>query len=210
MSSVLKCPFCGSDDIKIKKTVQEEKLPLDQEFSYEKVTHVCNQCGESGEFSDENDKAYLEAREVAIKYSLESILSNFSEKGFSLVYIERALDLSHRTLSRWKSQGISASGLALMRMIHTFPWLLEVADKDYDRGYANKKLVNQAMEVLSAIANSQNIVTSCTVSSSQGNLKVSATFTKGTELQAIGSLSESNQQPEFFDNSSSQPMAIGV
>lgn len=190
MSSVLKCPFCGSDDIKIKKTVQEEKLPLDQEFSYEKVTHVCNQCSESGEFSDENDKAYLEAREVAIKYSLESILSNFSEKGFSLVYIERALDLSHRTLSRWKSQGISASGLALMRMVHTFPWLLKVADKDYDRIYANKELVNQAMEVFSAFTNSQNIATNITrVISSQGDLKVSATFTKTIDIERFETIS---------------------
>lgn len=208
MNSNLTCPFCGSGDIKFEKNVQKDKLPLGQEFSYEKVIHECNQCGERGEFSDENDEVYLEAKEVAIKSSLESILTNFSEKGFSMVYIERALDLSHRTLSRWKSQGISASGLALMRMIHTFPWLLEVADKDYDRIYANKELVNQAMEVFSAFTNSQNIVTNFTVNSSQGNLKVSANFTKGTELQAIGSLSESNQQPEFFDNS--QPMAIGV
>jgi hypothetical protein len=63
--------------------------------------------------------------------------------------MERALGLPARTLARWKNEQTtspSAAGVALMRIIRTFPWILEVADVQFDKTKARKVLLQAAMD----------------------------------------------------------------
>lgn len=141
------CPFCGSNVFERKEYAQEEKMALCQ-FSYQKIVDVCSKCGEEFDFSGENDRRFLQAYEKAKKASLSQMLKEFEAQKLSMAYIERALELSQRTLSQWKTQGTSAIGMALMRIIYTFPWLLKVADNKYDKSFANKQLVDEATTLI--------------------------------------------------------------
>ena len=117
MNPEIECPVCGSKDIRPENIEEKTLLPFDHSFIYEKVMHTCNNCGEEGEFTEEGDENYLKALEIAKRESLGTIVEGLNSKGHSLAYMERALQLSQRTLSQWKSKGITSSGMALMRII---------------------------------------------------------------------------------------------
>lgn len=145
------CPACGSDAL-IKKT-RDIKIPLEfgRDVTVEESIYVCQVCGTDGDFADENDKKIEHALEFAKRKFTEQILDNLVGKGISMAYFERAMGLPTRTLARWKQGNISASGFALIKTIETYPWLLEVADERFERGFAVKTLINKAAEALQSV-----------------------------------------------------------
>ncbi len=153
MSDYLSCPECDSIKIKIEINPEIVKLPFGDELHYSETLHVCLECGEKGIFSseviDENHEKYQLALKDASKHFVESVSENLSSQGNSMAYIERSLDLAQRTISRWKTNGASASGMALLRIISVYPWVLAVADKNFDKRFADGELVRQAGMVLS-------------------------------------------------------------
>ncbi len=140
------CPFCGSNEFERKEYAKEEKMALCH-FSYRKVVDVCKKCGEQFDFTGEDDERFLIAYEAAKKASIAQIIKEFEAQKLSMAYIERALELSQRTLSQWKSKGTSAVGMALMRMLYTYPWLIKVADNKYDKDFSNEELLVQAAKL---------------------------------------------------------------
>jgi len=142
------CPICGSSDIESIPTTVKDTLPFGEEFQFKKIINKCKACGEEGEFTEENEIEYLEAIKIAEKISLEHVLTRFSNLGISMAYLERALNLPLRTLSRWKTQGTSASGMALMRVIRTYPWILKVADEDFDERFAANEVIIQSGKLI--------------------------------------------------------------
>ncbi len=148
MMDKVTCPSCGSEKMESVTTTKEEFLPWGTRLTYEKITDTCLSCGESGEFTDITDKNYLDALEIAKKSSAETIIEYLSSLGISMAYFERALSLPQRTLTRWKYQGCSASGMTLLRMIRTFPWLLKVADEKYDVDFARGELLGQIKNLI--------------------------------------------------------------
>jgi len=152
MTDSLFCMECDSENITTKFIDFEVPLPLGGNFSYKKEIHVCENCNEEGSFSDqqikENHERYLAALNEANSKSLNHILEDFSAWDFSLAHIERSLRLPQRTISRWKAaeasdKGISAAGIALLRVVHTYPWMLKVADQDFDKTIAEQELIRQ-------------------------------------------------------------------
>ena len=134
------CPACGSNQIN--KSVYKEYISekLGDRLSIEKVRYQCSDCGTEGDFFDENEplinKALLELKNKLVV----SILDGFLEKKISLSSIERALELPQRTLTKWKN-GISSpssAGVALLKFIKLFPWLLEVAENQFDYDISQK------------------------------------------------------------------------
>ncbi|MFT4579553.1 MAG: hypothetical protein ACI8PD_002220 [Nitrospinales bacterium] len=156
METSLFCIECDSENIETKTIDFEVHLPDGVEFTYKKVVHTCSNCDEEGVFlrsiSKENHERYLVALKATNAKALNQVLEDFSAWGFSLAHIERSLTLPQRTISRWKAAGdtekeISAAGIALLRAIHTYPWMLNVADKGFRKVDADKELLKQAWDI---------------------------------------------------------------
>lgn len=78
----------------------------------------------------------------------EPMLQHLAEAGISMAYLERALRLPARTVARWKSGNVSASGLALLRVVRRFPWVVEVAASRFAEDVAARAVVGAAAETL--------------------------------------------------------------
>jgi hypothetical protein len=142
------CPACGSDSIQITKTKHALPIVYGSPAVYDEVLEQCLVCGESGDFSGENDELVEAALEIAKKQSVIDMLDALSHKGIKMSYIERTLELPSRTIARWKGGELSAATLALLRIIRTFPWILEVADSRFDQSVAKYRLVEEASREL--------------------------------------------------------------
>lgn len=73
-----------------------------------------------------------------MKTSVPRMLELLGAHGMSMAYIERALDLPVGTAVRWKAGECSAAALALLRIITTFPWVVEVAESGLDPSHVRR------------------------------------------------------------------------
>lgn len=142
------CPACGSDAVKTKISKHTFPVVYGNPAVFEEVLEQCLICGESGDFSGVNDEIIEKALEIAKKQSVVDMLDALSHKGIKMSYMERALELPSRTIARWKGGELSAATLALLRIIRTFPWILEVAEARYDQSIAKYRVVEEASRVL--------------------------------------------------------------
>ena len=70
-------------------------------------------------------------------------------EGYSYTRIETSLLLKPRTCTRWCSEDVlSDTDEALLRVIHAFPWVIDVAARQYRPSFAKKKLLEQARDFL--------------------------------------------------------------
>ncbi len=147
------CPCCGSTNLdEINETITK-KVSNNTIIEFNGINDICLDCKEEGDFGGVNDKLFLLARETEEKRSLANMLAAVKKQGNSFAYIERVLTLPQRTLTRWKNQGASASGITLMKFVETYPWLLKVADHKFDPSYAKKELIQQAAVNFSSFLN---------------------------------------------------------
>lgn len=143
-----KCPICGEEQ-QLTEVTEEYTPP----FGARKVFNVpiidCQECGNRTS-SSEADKIVEQAHQEADKASVELILGNLNKLGISNARFERVFRLPPRTLARWKNGECSASAVALLRCVRTYPWLMKVADQNFDNTYAENRLVEQARLLLEA------------------------------------------------------------
>jgi len=142
------CPACGSDSIETTKKKHMIPIVYGNPAVFDEVLEKCLVCEESGDFTGANDELIDKAIEVAKKQSVIDMLDALSQNGIKMAYMERALELPTRTIARWKGGEVSAATLALLRIIRTFPWILEVADAHFDLSVANYRLVVEAGHVI--------------------------------------------------------------
>lgn len=164
----MKCPICKSK-LKSKVEIQSATLVTGDKFSFKETVFSCAECGFKGPLGSKSYGHYLKARDNAVIKAVKGLVGKLQTMFMSLLYVERSLDLPSRSLSRWKNSGeASASTLLLLKMIETFPFLVEVAERKFDRQYAVQALQNAATE------------------SSVGGLKVSIVEFpgKGTPIEA--------------------------
>lgn len=128
MSLEQKCPFCGASSLVAKSEQRKISVPYGPEVPYESPYLHCDNCDEQVAL-DEPDKE--RAREESLRASVHSMLDALSRQGHSAAYFERALRIPQRTTMRWKEGRISASAAALLRLVRTYPWLLNVADCNF-------------------------------------------------------------------------------
>ena len=142
------CPVCGSDELK--KTTHKHTLTViyGNPSEYDEVIEKCLTCEESGDFSDVNDKTINQLIDVAKKQSVINMVEYLSNHNIKMSYMERSLELPARTVARWKAGDCSSAGLALLRIIRTYPWILEVADDRFDESVACSRLVEEAGHVI--------------------------------------------------------------
>jgi len=128
------CPFCNSKNI----SFQERNEVVSEPYGYEeKLVNeflVCNDCGEEISITENFTNIYTKTLELSRKNSVSNIINKLDNDGYNLTEIERALKLPKRTLSRWKTgNDINAAGLALLRIVGSYPWILKVAKRNFDR-----------------------------------------------------------------------------
>ena len=142
------CPVCGSDALSTSTKKHTLTVIYGNPANYDEVVDTCAVCEESGDFSGLNDAAINQIMKAAKKESVTNMLDYLSGHNIKMSYMERSLELPARTLARWKSEDCSAAGLALLRIIRTYPWILEVADDCFSEPTASSRLVQEAGHVL--------------------------------------------------------------
>lgn len=141
------CPICGSSSIEETKEIRKVKEPYSEEVELEITNYACKDCGEEGDFTGRGEAEYEKALEGIKNKAAISVIDDFARKDISMAAIERALDLPQRTLTKWKNglSSPSATGVALLKIIRTYPWILEVAQKNYDPFVAKEVFISNAV-----------------------------------------------------------------
>jgi len=145
-----KCPACGSSDIRDEIIDTVIKEPFGGEKTIKTHEIVCSLCGSRGDFFNENETTVVETIKKLKQNSTVNILKDFIDRKISMSAIERALEIPQRTLTKWKNGNAmpSSTGIALMRFIRLFPWLLEVAEGKYDYNESQRVHINAALQQL--------------------------------------------------------------
>ena len=97
---------------------------------------------EEGDFLAETDKNYLSSQKEAQNKLVKQLLENMNNAGITMAMFERVFELPTRTLTRWKNGDFSSSSLALLRIVETYPWIIEVAEKKFENAYSKYAMHN--------------------------------------------------------------------
>lgn len=148
--NIKRCPECGSKAVIENIKNISIKEPFADEVNIETKEDTCSSCGSQGDFLNQNETLIEEAIKNLKQTSIKNILNSFADNKMSMSSIERALEIPQRTLTKWKNSvnNPSSTGIALMRFITLFPWLLEVAENKYNYIEAQKIHINTAIEEL--------------------------------------------------------------
>lgn len=143
------CPSCGSVNVQVRHETKQFLLPYAAPVEYDAAIDCCLDCKIEGDFSGTRDKEFADLIKKAKKHSATMMIENLFEKNrFNMAYMERALELPMRTMMRWKTGDISAAALSLLRIITTYPWIVDVADSKYDGLFAKKTLIREGMNAM--------------------------------------------------------------
>lgn len=144
-SSVV-CPACGSTDVIRAEKQSSATLMLGQEFFFNEISYKCNVCETEADFFNETEKYYLKAEKEAQANLVQNILEELNKKGISMASFERVFELPVRTLTRWKNGDFSSSVLALLRIVKTYPWIIEVAENRFESTSAKCVVIKVALQ----------------------------------------------------------------
>lgn len=144
------CPLCGFDQI----THQTRLEKVSNHFGGQKeillAYDTCQRCGTDGDFANKNGALIREAIDSLKVESVKAILQYFSDNKVNLAGMERALELPQRTLAKWKrgSPPPSAAGVTLLRFLRLFPWLVDVANYNFDSEEGQQIHIKAAIDTL--------------------------------------------------------------
>lgn len=144
MTTQNSCPQCGAEAT-LSTEEAKSAIPFG-EVTWQQSVLGCASCGHE-EPLETDDSVLADAIERARTESVQKMLASLKEQGLSMAHLERALGLAPRTAHHWKNGTFSAGTLALLRLVTTYPWLIELARLDFDPEVADSALV-QAAETL--------------------------------------------------------------
>jgi len=78
------------------------------------------------------------------KKQIDKIVDWFIKSGFSHAELERSLDLKRGTLRADNSPEL----LALLKILLNFPWIIRVAEKNFDEMEAKKAMYHTAIDLM--------------------------------------------------------------
>lgn len=192
------CSYCGKETVSIEEHEIELSEPYGGSSTVKIKEKVCNHCGFS-EDDDRNDIVIQKELSALKRISMVKVLDALNSMGHTTASMERALGLPARTLARWKneqSMSPSASGIALMRIIRTFPWILAVADMQFDHEAARNILLQNAANELVKIRSEHleyEVTSSAQISGNHFEL-----FIKGSRKNIPEAVSGGNNVFEFL------------
>jgi DNA-binding transcriptional regulator YiaG len=133
------CECCGSENTVVKTTSRFFPIPFSDTLEYKNKVIHCNDCDEDVDLDESQSvDSFLSTENpdytTAIKKSIDTMLSDLQKMNISLSHIERSFDIPARTLSKWHNDRNlpSAAALSFLRILRTFPWVLKVAEKNFD------------------------------------------------------------------------------
>lgn len=134
------CPVCGGNEIKKAETEEIMREPFGGQKTVFLNEYSCEACGSTGDFFNENEAAIRKILSELKSDAVTNILEDFSQNKISLSSMERALELPQRTLTKWKNKASnpSSTGIALLKFLRVFPWLLDIAENKYDYALSQK------------------------------------------------------------------------
>jgi len=135
------CPACGSKKLKRVEEDSTGKLTLGDTFNFKEVYFECVLCDEQYDILRETDENFLKAQKKAQSQLVKDIIRELNDEKISMSFLERVFELPVRTLTRWKKGDFSATAIAFLRIIKTYPWIVEVAEHKFDQGFSQKALV---------------------------------------------------------------------
>jgi DNA-binding transcriptional regulator YiaG len=139
------CPLCGSKNLEKSEKQSSGKITLGESFSFKEVYSKCFHCHEEFDLSYETDRNYKNAEKKAQKKFAENAIKELSEQNITMSFFERVFELPIRTLSRWKSGDFSFASLALLRIVETYPWIVEVAEHGFEESFS-KMILTQIVD----------------------------------------------------------------
>ncbi len=134
------CPICGSEKVERFETISKAQLTVGPSFTFHEIYYKCSTCHEESDIFAETDKNYLKAQKEAEAQWIKDALNQLADLGISMAFFERAFELPIRTLTRWKTGDFSSTSLALLRVMKTYPWMVEVAAHNFDPLFAQKSM----------------------------------------------------------------------
>lgn len=125
------CVVCGLTNVNVVEVKRSYAAPFGPDVEYTNKIAACPDCGTNVDLSDPDifPNAVAESESKSIGMILDYLVS----RGFTHAAIERALELPDRAVSNWKcKEAVSSSSRALLRILRAFPWVIDVADKNFD------------------------------------------------------------------------------
>ena len=134
------CPLCGSDKLEHISSNKIMHGDMGEEIIVDNKYVKCMDCGSERDFFDENENTTEKALSKLDDIYVKEVLDFFNEKNISFAGIERAVGLPQRTLTKWKNGNTTptAAGIALLKYLKTFPWLIEVAEHKFNYEISQK------------------------------------------------------------------------
>ena len=149
MTHTMKCAYCGASEV---LELEGERQLFDVFAGVKSVKTAILQCQVCGFEEDCTDDSVLAEAEAALaKAAVVAIINDLNEMGHTNVDLERIMRLPARTLARWRNDPSimpSSAALTLLKIVRTFPWLLEVMECSYDREKAKVIHLAHAVEEL--------------------------------------------------------------
>lgn len=125
------CVVCRLTNVNVVEVKRSYAAPFGPDVEYTNKIAACPDCGTNVDLSDPD--AFPNAVAESELKSIGMILDYIVSRGFTHAAIERALYLPDRAVSNWKcKEAVSTSSMALLRILRAFPWVIDVADKNFD------------------------------------------------------------------------------
>lgn len=108
----------------------------------------------------ETDISYMAAQKQAETIFVQTSIEKLNKLNISMALFERVFELPSRTLTRWKNGDFSASALALLRIIMTYDWIVEVAANKFESKFKSMALIKAAANEFTQLARLNTIIES--------------------------------------------------
>jgi hypothetical protein len=134
------CPCCGSTDNWFKVEPREYTPPFGPTTRYEVLVMHCTACTEELVYEAGPDPKRVQAiLQHADQATVPTMLDRLEAAGYSQAAIKRILEVDDYSVN-WRNGAIT-DVIALLRILTTYPWILEVAAKRFDPEVARTRLL---------------------------------------------------------------------
>ena len=144
----------GQDEIDPSLKAVDESLGTESKYfkqlkvsaKYKEAIYSCD-CGYKIESASTTTKNHKYAVKEANDKLCAKIIDDLEANGYKAIHIERCLGLGIGTLKKWKAGNTEDVSLALLKMIRSFPNIIDVADQNFSDSAVQEFMLTQAVKM---------------------------------------------------------------